>query len=178
MNLTDVEFILLQILDEREEASGYEIIQWLKERAYPEWAAAGITSIYLGLNKLSKKRLAQSSIDTAKQGQGPLPRKFAITGEGRRVLQQEILATLSTFRERDSRFELAVAALGLVTAQEATVALANRKHILTERAEHVSAPFAAQGGKALPSHLHPLFRHSLSYVKSEMEFIDRLLQEL
>lgn len=35
MKLTDVEFILLQTLNEQEEASGYKIIQWLKERERP-----------------------------------------------------------------------------------------------------------------------------------------------
>lgn len=177
MNLTDVEFILLQILEEREAASGYEIIQWLK-RNCPEWASAGSTAVYLGLNKLSKKRLVHAAIDTAKQGQGPLPRRFSISREGRQVLEQEILEALSTFRERDSRFELAVAALGSVTATKAAAALAKRKQVLTERAKDVKALFAARGRKRLPPSLHPLFRHSLCYVKSEIEFIDRLLQEL
>ena len=178
MKLTDVEFILLHILDEREEACGYEINRWIREQDCPEWTGAGSTAVYLGLNKLRKKRLVHSSIDTAKQGQGPLPRKFTINGEGRRVLQQEILAALSTVRDRDSRFDLAVAALGSVTATEAATALAKRKHLLAAKAEDVKALFVARGGKRLPPHLHPLFRHSLSHMKSETAFINMLLQAL
>lgn len=49
MDITNVEFMLLQIICERKEASGYEINQLIKERGYREWVDMGTTSIYVGL---------------------------------------------------------------------------------------------------------------------------------
>jgi DNA-binding PadR family transcriptional regulator len=178
MRLTNVEFIILQITYEREEVSGYEIDQWIKERGYREWADIGTTSIYIGLAKLGKKRLVSSYLDTAKYGRSPLPRKFSITDAGKKVLKQEILAALSSTRERDYRFDLAVAAIPAVATEEVVAALEERKIFLREVAERGNRLFEKQGGPALPLNLQALFKHPLLYIQSEIAFVDSLIQEL
>ena len=178
MKLTNVEFIILQITYEREEVSGYEIDQWIKDQGYREWADIGTTSIYMGLAKLGKKRLVSSYLDTAKYGRGPLPRKFSITEAGKDVLKQEILAALSSARERDYRFDLAFAAISLVAAEEVVAALEQRKIFLKEAAERVNQLFAEQGGPALPFNMQALFKHPLLYIQSEIAFVDSLIEEL
>jgi DNA-binding PadR family transcriptional regulator len=178
MRLTTVEFIILQITFERKVVSGYEIDQWIKEWGYREWADIGTTSIYTGLAKLGKKWLVSSYLDTAKYGRGPLPRKFLITDAGRKVLKQEILAALSSTRERDYRFDLAFAAIPAVATEEVVAALEQRKTFLREVAERVNRLFEEQGGQALPFNLQALFKHPLLYIQSEIAFVDRLIQEL
>lgn len=178
MNLTNVEFIILQIIYERKGVSGYEISRLVKERGYMEWANIGISSIYVGLNKLSKRKLLHSFIDTEKQGKGPMPKKFKITQEGKKLLRQEILLALSSSRERDCRFDLAFTAIPLVAPKEVVAALKKRKNFLEETAERVSTIFESQGGEELPFHLQALFNHPLLFIKQEMDFIDSLLQKL
>ena len=178
MGLTNVEFIILQIIYERHKVSGYDIDQWIKERGYREWTDIGTTSIYMGLSKLGKKRLVSSYLDTAKYGRGPLPRKFSITDAGKKMLKEEILLALSCCRERDYRFDLAFAAIPVVAIDEVVTALEQRKTFLKEVAERVNRLFEEQGGQALPMNLQALFKHPLLYIQSEIAFVDSLLQEL
>ena len=178
MELTNVEFMLLQIICEQKEVSGYEINQLVRERGYKEWADIGTTSIYVGLNKLSKKQLVNSYIDTAKQGKGPMPRKFEITNEGKELLKQNILLALSSSRERDYRFDLALAAILFLSVEEVSVALKKRKTFLSEAAKNINKKFESQGGKILPLNVRALFRHPLLLIKHEIEFTDSLITEL
>jgi len=177
MELANVEFMLLQIICEQKEVSGYEINQLVKERGYKEWADIGTTSIYVGLNKLSKKQLVNSYIDTTKQGKGPLPRKFEITNEGKELLKQMILLALSSSRERDYRFDLALAAIPFLPTEEVLVALQKREKFLSEVAENINNKFESQGGKRLPFNVQALFRHSLSLIEHEIDFMDILITD-
>ena len=178
MRLTNVQFIILQIIYERKKVSGYEIDQWIEGRGYREWADIGTTSIYTGLAKLGKKRLVSSYLDTAKYGRGPLPRKFSITPAGTQVLRQEIILSLSSSRERDYRFDLAFAAIPMLATQEVTAALQQRKEFLAAAAAHMNALFQAQGGPALPLNMRALFQHPILFIQREMEYVDSLIQEL
>jgi DNA-binding PadR family transcriptional regulator len=178
MELTNVEFILLQIICDKTEVSGYEINQLIKERGYKEWADIGTTSIYVGLNKLSGKKLVNSYMDIAKQGRGPLPRKFAITNEGKKLLQQETLVALSTSRERDYRFDLALAAIPFLGTEEVIAALKSRKKFLMEVASNINQKLEAQDEKKVPINLQALYWHPLVLIKHEIEFMDSLIQDL
>jgi DNA-binding PadR family transcriptional regulator len=172
MKLTNVEFMLLQITCERREVSSYEINHLVKERGYKEWTDIRTASLGVALKKLNKKQLVKSYIDTTMQGSDPMPRKYEITNEGKKLLQQEIIAALSSSRERDYRFDLALAAIPLVTTEEVVAALEQRKKFLTEVAQHVNAIFESQNTT------QALFRHPLICIKREIDFMDILLQEL
>lgn len=178
MELSNSEFILLQIIYDREITSGYEINQLIKARGYREWADIGTTSIYVGLNKLHKRKLVNSYIDVEKQGRGPVPRKFEITAEGREVLQQETLEALSSTRERDFKFDLALAAIPFVPKEAVLAALQQRKGFLTEVAEGINQKLTTVNKKHVPVNLQALYWHPLILIKNEMEFMDNLIQEL
>jgi DNA-binding PadR family transcriptional regulator len=178
MKLTNMEFMLLQITCERTAVSDYEINRLVRERGYQDWVDIGTTSVDGGLNNLSKKQLVNSCVDTTKSGKSLMPQKFEITNEGKKLLQQEIIAALSSSRERDYRFDLALAAIPLVTTEEVVTALEQRKDFLAEVAQHINTIFESQGGKELPVNLQALFRHSLLFIKHEIDFMDILLQEL
>jgi DNA-binding PadR family transcriptional regulator len=177
--LTNVEFALLQIIHEMQEVCGYEIDQLIKERGYREWAGIGTTSIYTGLERLRKKQIVNSYIDVKKEGKGPLPKKFKITRKGEDILREEVFAAISSCRRRDqSRFELGIAGIPLLTTMEVISALNKRKESLLKVTEHIEEKFAQQGGDALPLNVRALFKHPLSLIKCEVEFIDTLIEEL
>ncbi|MFA1819290.1 PadR family transcriptional regulator [Virgibacillus oceani] len=178
MEITNVEFMLLQIISEQKKVSGYEINQLIIERGYREWGDIGSTSIYVGLKKLSKKHLVNSYLDTSKQGRGPTPRKFEVTDTGAKLLKKNTLEFLSSTRERDNRFDLALASMPFLTTEEVLEALQKRKDFLSEVAKNINKKFETQGGISLPFHVQALFRHPLLLIKNEMEFMDILIKDL
>lgn len=178
MEITNVEFMLLQIIYEMKEVSGYEINQLIHERGYREWGDMGTTSIYVGLKKLNTKQLVHSYIDTTKQGKGPMPRKFKVTSHGVELLKQTTKDYLSASRERDRRFDLAVAGMPCLTPDEVVAALQKRKDFLAQAADNIKKKFASQGGLRLPFHVQALFKHPLQLITHEIEFMDTLIKDL
>lgn len=178
MAISNVEFMLLQLIAENQEISGYEIGKLVESRGYREWADIGSTSIYVGLDKLSKKKFVTFRLDTKKTGKGPLPKRFSLTKEGFETLKSQVLTALSAARERDRRFDLALAALPIVRPQEATHALGQRKVILHEAAARIIGKFEADGGSRLPLHVAALFEHPLSLIEAETKFVDGLIGSL
>lgn len=178
MRLSNAELMLLQIICEKGEVSGYEIDKLVEERGYREWADIGTTSIYTGLEKLRKKRFVESYLDIEKQGKGPLPRKFKLTKEGRDALRKETIKALSSSRERDRRFDLAIAAIPFLPPQEVIEALHEREEFLSKVAKNIEKKFESQGGESLPLNVKALFRHPLSFIRQEKEFMKVLVVEL
>lgn len=176
--LSNVEFALLQLISENGELSGYEINKLIEERGYREWADIGETSIYTGLDKLEKKKLAEFYIYADKQGRGPLPKKFKLTDRGKETLKNEILEALSTTRERDRRFDLALASIPLLTPEEAILALNKRKEFLANESERLKNKFESQGGKNLPFYVKALFKHPLVFIDTEIAFISELISSV
>lgn len=177
-HISNVEFMLLQIISQAREISGYEIGKLIEERQYRVWADIGTTSIYTGLEKLRGKRLVTSYLDLAKRGKGPLPRKFRLTKKGHQTLKKEIEHALSSTRERDRRFDLALAAIPLLTPRAVVTALHKRKRFLREIAKHVDARFQSLGGESLPTNIKALFKHSMHLITHELEFVDALVVDL
>ncbi|MGN7384609.1 PadR family transcriptional regulator [Paenibacillus sp. SAFN-117] len=177
MEITNVELMLLQIIYEQKKVSGYEINQLIKERGYRDWGDIGTTSIYVGLKKLSEKQLVNSYLDERKQGKGPMPRKFKVTDNGVKILKQNTLESLSSSRERDNRFDLALAGIPFLTTEEVVAAFQKRKEFLSEVAKNINKKFESQGGSRLPFHVQALFKHPLLLIKNEIEFMDILITD-
>ncbi|MBU2700953.1 DNA-binding PadR family transcriptional regulator [Sporomusaceae bacterium BoRhaA] len=174
MKLTNIKFMILQIICERSEVSDYEIKQLVAQRNSlirkqnsEEWSDTAFVDV--DLKELKKKELVKSDL---------LLRRFAITEQGKKLLQQEILAALTFSRERDDRFDLAVVAIPLVALEKVEVALEKRKKLLAEAAEHIHTLFESQSRTERFFDLHSVSRHPLLVIKHEIEFIDVLLQEL
>lgn len=176
--LSNVEFMLLQIISEKAGISGYEINRLVEERGFREWADIGTTSIYVGLDKLQKKELLDAYMDTAKQGKGPIPKKFKINKKGLRQLKNEIVEALSNTRERDHRFDLGIAAIPLLSKEEAVIALEKRKQYLSQKSNEIEAKFISQGSEKLPLNVQMLFDHPRYLIKYEIEFTNSLITKL
>jgi len=178
LSLSNAEFMLLQIIAQSGEISGYRINKLVGEREYRAWADIGTTSVYTGLARLARKGLVRSRLDMAKRGKGPLPRRFRLAAKGQRALREEIRRGLSYTREGSRRFDLAVAALPVLAQGEIIGALGRRKRFLREAEKQVAARFKAIGGGQLPINIKALFKHSLHGIRRELEFMDILLNDV
>ncbi|RAR43910.1 PadR family transcriptional regulator [Paenibacillus sp. MDMC362] len=178
VNLSNVEFMLLQILAELDQASGYDINKLIDQRGYRQWAHIGTTSVYTGLKKLNGKGMIMSEHSGEKSGKGPMPTRFVITDNGTAALKDEVLSSLSTTRERDQRFDLALAALPFIEKDEAIEALRKRLDLLSEALMNIKQTYESQGGARLPLHVRSLFQHPLNLIESEHAFVMSLIHEL
>ncbi|GHO70738.1 hypothetical protein KSC_096300 [Ktedonobacter sp. SOSP1-52] len=176
--ISNVEFMLLQMIEECRQASGYDIKKLVDQRGYREWTNIGTTSIYAGLKKLSDKGWIVTEESDGKFGKGPMPNRFALTEAGIAKLKQEILDSLSSARERDSRFDLGLAALPFVGKDEAVEALRNRLDFLRETSKKIEQKYESQGGVRLPLNVRALFLHPISLIESERAFVANLMKEL
>ncbi len=177
-NLTNVEIVLLEVIAEKSELSGYQISKLVAERGYKAWAEIGTTSVYVGLEKLSKKKLVSYRVPGSKQGKGPLPRYFGLTRQGLTVLRNEILRILASSRERQRVFDLGLAGIPLLPRDEVISALIKRKEFLLQAAEKIKGRFQSEGGQRLPLHTRAVFRHPLFLIGHELRFTDELINDL
>ncbi len=175
--LSNVELMLLQLIAECRQASGYDLLKLIDRRGYREWANIGTTSIYAGLKKLNDKGLIESEESGEKSGKGPMPTRFGITEVGREALRREIIASLSSTRERDNRFDLGVAALPFVEKGEAVEALRARLDFLAKALTNIRRSYESQGGSRLPLHVRALFLHPMNLIESEQAFVARFISE-
>ncbi|GKS14292.1 hypothetical protein YDYSY3_52920 [Paenibacillus chitinolyticus] len=176
--LSNVEFMLLQIIAECNQASGYEVNKLIDQRGYREWANIGTTSIYAGLKKLNGKGLIEYEKSGEKSGKGPMPVRFAMTEGGMTTLRNEIIASLSSSRECDNRFDLGLAALAFVKKGEAIEALRKRLDFLGETHKKIRQKYESQGGARLPLYVRALFLHPMSLIESEQAFVANIINEL
>jgi DNA-binding PadR family transcriptional regulator len=175
--LSNVEYILLSLIRESGKASGYGLNAVIADRGYREWADIGLTSIYAGLKKLERKGLIQGRLTTEKTVQGPAAREFSLTGDGKRLLVEETARGLSETRERDRRFDLAVSAMDVLSPTRARELIQKRKIFLETERERLSAVFAGERVR-ISAQGKLLFKHTLNFIKSEIEFLDDLADGL
>lgn len=176
--LSNVELSLLSIIIEKKEVSGYEINKLIEQRGYREWADIGGTSIYNGLEKLYKKGLVFFEVYEDKNGKGPIPKIFKITKDGEKRFKTEIIDALSSTRERDKRFDIALASVSYLGRKEVIKALSNRKSFLMKEKERLNSLFEKQGGNNMPVQAKFLFRHPIILIDSETSFIDEIIKSL
>ena len=169
--ISNVEFILLSLIHENGKISGYGLNTLIEERGYREWADIGTTSIYTGLKKLKQKGYVTSAADRYKKGKGPKGVNYMITPNGLDILQAEVKQGLSTGRERERSFVLAVSTLHVLSVKEVLAALEQRKRFLKQDFERVYQKYQQQKAY-LPLSGELLFRHSFAAIKNEVAFLE------
>jgi len=176
--LSNIEFVLAQIIWELKTASGYKINKIIIERQYKNWADIGTTSIYVGLDRLNGRRLVDYKFMDKKSGRGPVPKLFKLTPIGKKILKEEVIRSLELSRERDRRFELALAASPILKADEFRKALFSRIDFLNESYKAVEEKFKKDGGDKLPLHVKVLFEHSFFLINNEIDFADKIISQV
>lgn len=177
-SLSNVEILILQLIQEHASISGYQIKKAVKNRQYDHTFNIGPTSIYNALKKLENKKLAKSKLSQKKQGKGPAPVKFSITEKGLSILQETTISWLSTTTERDIRFDIGLLGIPHCKKKEITKALNQRKFFLTTRQEEITNNYIQQNADQLPLQRRAIIKHPLLFIDGEILFIDRLIKAI
>ncbi len=175
--VSNVEFILLTLVHEKKKITGYQLNSLIEERGYKEWADIGTTSIYTGLKKLKQKGYVTSATDKYKKGRGPKGINYMMTPEGLSLLKTEVLQGLSTTRERDRKFDLAVSAMSVLSFTEILKALSRRTLYLRQEFERIHQKYEIQGDR-LPLSAELLFRHTFTFIENEVKFVEEMITYL
>jgi len=176
--LSNVELIVLETILEMESISGYDLNRLIEERQFREWAEIGTTSIYLALKKLEKKEFVSWVLDKKKSGKGPPARKFSITNKGKKVLTNEILHSLSQTDERDKRFDIAFYGIGFLPRVIVVLAIEKRIEYLVLKFERLEDISNLKINEGLPLHKKNIIDHRMVLISNEIEFMNRLLEQL
>ncbi len=176
--LSNVELMVLEIILEMDSISGYDLNKLIEERKIREWADIGTTSIYLGLKKLEKKKYVSWILDKNKKGKGPLPRKFSVTNHGKKSLTNEILYSLSQAGERDKRFDIAFYGISFLPRVVVILAIEKRIEKLVLEFENIESISNLEVNEELPLHKKSIIDHRMILIGNEIEFMDRLLNQL
>ena len=142
MIFTNAELMLIQLIFQSPNKTGYEINNWVRKLGYNRWAGVGKTSVYNGLNKLIVKEYVNAHINADKTGKGPLPNCYAITEKGCEAMKQDMMTTIQIARERDQRFDLTVSAIHLLSETEIINAFSIRKEFLTNEYKRLSSDYS------------------------------------
>lgn len=170
-SLTNAEFILLSLILERPGISGYELNHLVEGRGYREWADIGRTSIYVGLKKIQNSGFTETKVDTNKTGKGPLPLVISATPEGKNVFLEHAYKYLSTTRESDSRFALALAGMGLLEKARIISAMKDRIHFLEKVYEELGKKEKSEINKGMPLGGQLIFSNTRLHIEKEIDFM-------
>ncbi|MBT3756740.1 MAG: PadR family transcriptional regulator [Candidatus Cloacimonetes bacterium] len=174
MNFSNAELMLMQLICESPNRTGYEINNWVKKLGYNRWAGVGKTSVYNGLSKLISNEYLTSHVNVNKTGKGPLPTCYNITQKGKTTLKQDMLETIQTARERDKRFDLIVSAIHLLSKNETVTSFTIRKKFLSSEHNRLSGSYEEnkscfhEGGMLL-------VRRMLMSIENDLNFADLIL---
>ena len=175
-NLSNVEFILLTLINEKKKISGYELNVLIQERHFRDWADIGTTSIYIGLKKLKNKNFVNSHFDHNKMGKGPISTKFSISGSGISHLRKEALEALSESKSNDIRFDLAISTMDIFPAATILNAILKRKKMLCQ--DKIALQEKIKNNQDFKKHEVIIFNHALSFIESEISFLDSLSNKI
>jgi hypothetical protein len=107
-----------------------------------------------------------------------MPRRFELTRSGRDILKSSVIDALENSRERDRRFDLALAGLPAVNKKLARDALKKRQDMLLGSARVIMEKYNHQGGDRLPFHARAVFRHTLFQIEQELNFTRSVIDEM
>ena len=163
--LGNAEFVLLLLIGERPAINGYTIRRLVKERGLSAWAGVGSSSIYNGLKGIEARDLAVSTVDTQKQDRGPRGQLFRLTRPGKEALRSAIADGLSSTREHDPRFNIALCGIDQLGLGETAECLHRRLAFLD--AEYDRVRVAYERGGDLPLSARLLFDRILHGIEAE-----------
>jgi DNA-binding PadR family transcriptional regulator len=173
--MTNAELAILSLIAEKPH-HGYEIEQVIEARGMREWTEVGFSSIYYILKKLQDKGQIQSRTEPPK-GRGPGRKVYRLTRAGRAAWRRAALAALANPERAYSPFQVGLANLPLIPAQDAIHALQEYSQRLRDRRDHVRARLN-QAGDDLPFHAAAMFDLSLTLLGAELAWVRRFVRTL
>lgn len=176
-SITNPEYMVLALIFEKKEISGYVMNQLVEERGYRAWADIGMTSIYQSIKKLEKKALITGKLDKARNTRGPAAMKYTLTRAGLALLKEETLQGLSNTRERDPRFDLAMSAFRVFPRQKVHELIGRRVKFLQAESSRIVAVRKSQEPE-LAFEGRILFKHTQNFIACEIKFLKNLADQL
>jgi DNA-binding PadR family transcriptional regulator len=168
--LTDAELLVLGLVAEMPR-HGYELEQVIEQRSMREWTQIGFSSIYFVLGRLEARRLvsAKRSSDSNSKAR----KVYSLTAGGRKALNAETFAALSTIRPTRSSVLLGMINWAALPRNEALQALEMRREALQTEVERLEEVQTTQ--QPLPDFVEALFEHSIGQLRSEADWVTRTL---
>ena len=174
MVFSNAELMLMQLIYQSPNKTGYEINNWVRKLGYNKWAGVGKTSVYNGLNKLITNEYLDAHLNSNKTGKGPLPTCYNITEKGSEAMKQDMLETIRTARERDQRFDLTISAIHLLSNAEIAEAFSIRKVFLNQECDRLSKDYEGQKD-CLSDGAKMLYERMLLSLENELKFSELIL---
>ena len=175
--LTDTQLMLLQIIHENTEITGYDINKLVIDLKYRDWADIRKTAIYTGLKALKTRGFVKTFIDINKTGKGPIPRKYSITDIGKTELKKEMIKTIEVSREREKRFDLVISSIQILSYQEILDAFDQRIIFLKSEFNRV-AKDSIEHKDCIPLGGQLLYSHIISSLENEILFSETTIHTI
>jgi DNA-binding PadR family transcriptional regulator len=166
--LSNNEFMILAIIHEFQAISGYKLNQVMAFRGYRAWADLGATSIYVNLKRLVQAGLIEGTLDVLKSTKGPASMKYRCTAVGIQALERETALALSSSREHDRRFDLALSTLEVLSGATICQSLEERIFMLERELTRIETVRIHQSpGISFSGQL--LFDRTLRFIRQEID---------
>ena len=168
MKLSLSEQLILGILSEQPR-HGYDIEKVIASRGMRKWTDVGFSSIYYVLERLEAKGLATST-----DAQGNEKKQYSITDTGVSTLKSETKKLIAERKPANTHFMTGLAASHLISANELSNSLEQRKAELTTdlkalQEKHSSIENAPQSARQLFNLSETLLKAELRFIKKELE---------
>lgn len=168
-DVSNIDFAIMLLLAERPHTSGYSLDKLVEERGFRVWAGIGVSSIYARLKKLEAASIVRGALDKAKKGRGPARKLFCLTDDGEALLLAQVREALSTTREHDPRFNLALGGVALVGADQARECLSDRRAFLVNESKRLTG-LAKAASTGVSARL--LFGRIIHGINAEVAWLD------
>lgn len=140
------------------------------------WAGVSASSIYVMLKKLEARGFVSSRTDVEKRTKGATGLVYSVLAEGRAALLHSIKSALSTCREHDPRFNIALSGLESLDHETVAACLTNRGAFLKDERARLTATEQSQAN--LPFSARLLFDHIKYGIDAEIRWLGETLSEL
>ncbi len=168
----NADLVLLLLLAEEPGLNGYAIRARVAERGYQAWAGVASSSIYTGLRRIEQHGLAVGAPDLDKRDRGPRGRVYRLTAAGSVALTRAVCDGLSSTREHDPRFNLALSGLDVLSRDDAATCLASRSRFLATEAQRLSQRAQHQLAESSPVGARLLFDRIIHAIEAERAWTD------
>lgn len=165
--MTNAELAILSLVVEQPR-HGYDIEQTIVGRNMRDWTDVGFSSIYYLLDKLEKAGLVTSRHEPA-PGRGPTRRVYSATDTGVVTMQAQALQALAGPARQPSGFQLGLAVLPLLDADEVAAAVAAHEADLEVQLETLRE----RRDEGLPFHVAAMFDLGIIQLEAELSWIRR-----
>jgi DNA-binding PadR family transcriptional regulator len=163
--VTNAELAILSLVVDQPR-HGYDIEQTIVGRNMRDWTDVGFSSIYYLLAKLEKAGLVESRREPA-PGSGPTRRVYSATDAGVAAMQEEALQALAGPARLHSSFQLGLAVLPLLDADQITAALTAHQADLEDQLTMLRE----RRNEDLPFHVWAMFDLGITQLEAELEWI-------